>query len=152
MERYTRAKIDMRYGSPDVIRPNKELEKKTINKFGLHPNKEHLEKIREDFNKKFNVKSTQPRLIPQSSLPRNTNIPPSPKQLPMPSQRLLSRKKDHSKSPKPLEIQGRNRKWTIKNIKSSTPRTRSKSRTRSNKEKKGGKNELIKQFKRIRKP
>ena len=152
MERYTRAKIDMRYGSPDVIRPNKELEKKTINQFGFRPNREHLKKIREDFNKKFNVKSTSRRVIPQPSLPSNINKGPSPKQLPMPSQRLLTRKNDRSKSPKPVEIQGRNRKWTIKNVKRSGSRTRSKSRTRSNKEKKGGKNKRIKQFKRTRKP
>ena len=44
MERYPRAKIDMRYGSPDVIRPNKELEKRTINQFGRTPNKEYLKK------------------------------------------------------------------------------------------------------------
>lgn len=122
MERYPRAKIDMRYGSPDVIRPNKELEKRTIDQFGRTPNKEYLKKMREDFNKKFNVKSELPR-------------PPSPKRLPIPSQRLLTRKNDRSKSPKPLEIQGRNRKWTIKNVKRSGSRTRSKSRTRSNKEK-----------------
>ena len=108
MERYSRNRIDMRYGSPDIIRPNPDLIRRT----------------RENFNRK-NI----PRLTPRSrSRPRPR--PPSPSQLPMPSQRLLTRQNTRSKSPSPVVIQGKNRKWTIKAKRSSTPRTSSATRRR----------------------
>lgn len=121
MERLSRTakKTDMRYASPDAIRPHPLLQEKTIKDFGMRPNRERLEKIRQDFNRKFNTK-----LTPHS--PRA----PSPSQLPMPSQRLLTRRSTRSKSPKPVVIQGKNRKWTIKARKSSRPRTNSATRRR----------------------
>ena len=67
MERYSRNRIDMRYGSPDGIRPNTDLIRRT----------------RENFNRK-NIQSPISR-------PRPSSRPPSPSQLPMPSQRLLTR-------------------------------------------------------------
>jgi len=98
MERLFRTakKTDIRYASPDAIRPNPDLIRRT----------------RENFNRK-----TTPRA-------------PSPSQLPMPSQRLLTRKSTRSKSPKPVVVQGKNRKWTIKAIRSSRPRTSSATRRR----------------------
>ena len=128
MERYSRAKINMRYASPDAIRPNEQLKKRTIDQFGFRPKKEHLQKIKKDFDKdfdkKFNIKSEPTQVIPQ---------PPSPSHLPMPSNRLTRKnhrmdhynRSDRSESPKLKIIQGKNRKWTIKN---------------QNKQKKGGKN------------
>ena len=97
MERFTRSKTDMRYASPDGIRPNPDL----------------VKRARENFNRK-----TTPRA-------------PSPSQLPMPSQRLLTRRKSHSKSPTPLVIQGENRKWIIIPQESSGTRTTSGTRTSS---------------------
>lgn len=96
MERYSRNRIDMRYGSPDAIRPNPDLIRQT----------------RENFNRK------------------NTPRGPSPSHLPMPSERLLTRRKSSSKSLSPIVIQGKNRKWTIKTKRSSRPRTNSESRER----------------------
>lgn len=96
MERYTRTKSDIRYDSPDGIRPNPDLVKRT----------------RENFNRK------------------NIQRHPSPSQLPMPSRRLLTRRNTRSKSPAPVVIQGKNRKWTIKAKKSSRPRTSSATRRR----------------------
>ena len=96
MERLSRTakKTDIRYASPDAIRPNPDLIRRT----------------RENFNRK-----TTPR-------------PPSPSQLPMPSQRLLTRKSSRSKSPKPVVVRGKNRKWTIKARKNSRSRTSSATR------------------------
>jgi len=121
MERLSRTakKTDIRYASPDAIRPHPLLQEKTIKDFGMRPNRERLEKIRQEFNRKFNTKPT-----PHS--PRA----PSPSQLPMPSQRLLTRRSTRSKSPKPVVVQGKNRKWTIKAIRSSRPRTSSATRRR----------------------
>lgn len=98
MERLSRTakKTDIRYDSPDGIRPNPDLVKRT----------------RENFNRK------------------NIQRHPSPSQLPMPSQRLLTRRSTRSKSPKPVVVQGKNRKWTIKARKSSRPRTNSATRRR----------------------
>ena len=123
MERLSRTakKTDIRYASPDAIRPNPDLIRRT----------------RENFNRK--------------TIPR----PPSPSQLPMPSQRLLTRKKSRSKSPKPVVVQGKNRKWTIKAIRSSRPRTSSATRRRgrgnhrANKPKRPNKPNIISK---IRKP
>tara|TARA_B100000424_G_C22786248_1_gene422444 strand:- start:343 stop:729 length:387 start_codon:yes stop_codon:yes gene_type:complete len=106
MERYSRNRIDMRYGSPDVIRPNPDLIRRT----------------RENFSRK-NIPSPISR-------PRPSSRPPSPSQLPMPSQRLLTKQNTRSKSPKPIVIQGKNRKWTIKAKRTSTPRTSSATRRR----------------------
>ena len=130
MERYPRAKINMRYASPDAIRPNEQLKKRTIDQFGFRPKKEHLQKIKKDFdkdfNKKFNIISEPTRVIPHSSLSVKSPspiLPPSPSQLPMPSNRLTRKnhrmdhynRSDRSESPKSKIIQGKNRKWTIKN-------------------------------------
>ena len=121
MERLSRTakKTDIRYASPDAIRPHPVIQEKTIKDFGVRPNRERLEKIRQDFSRKFNTKSTHPSLTP-----------PSPSQLPMPSQRLLTRRSTRSKSPKPVVVQGRNRKWTIRAKKSSSSRPRTNSATR----------------------
>ena len=123
MERLSRTakKTDIRYASPDAIRPPPVLQEKTIKDFGVRPNRERLEKIRQEFNKKFTSKPT-PLSPPRS--------PPSPSQLPMPSQRLLTRRSTRSKSPKPVVVQGRNRKWTIRAKKSSSSRPRTNSATR----------------------
>lgn len=106
MERYSRNRIDIRYSSPDGIRPNPDLIRRT----------------RENFNRK-NI----PRPI---SIPRPRPRPPSPSHLPMPSQRLLTKQNTRSKSPSPVVIQGTNRKWTIKAKKTSIPRTSSATRRR----------------------
>ena len=92
MERISRLKLktDIRYASPDGIRPNPEL----------------INRARENFNRK------------------NTQRPPSPSQLPIPSQILLTRKKSRSKSPRVVVLQGKNRKWTI----TSKPRSNSVTR------------------------
>lgn len=100
MNRYTN-RSDMRYRSPDGIRPNQEL----------------LERARKNFNKTFPKQTTPVK-------------PPSPSQLPMPSKKLLNKNKSRSKSPSPIVIQGKNRKWTIKAKKSSRPRTSSATRRR----------------------
>lgn len=99
MERYSGKKTDIRYGSPDGIRPNPDLIRRT----------------RTNFNRK-NIQRARPIPIP---------IPPSPSQLPMPSQRLLTKRKTRSKSLSPVVIQGKNRKWTLNEKKTSIPRTSS---------------------------
>ena len=96
MERFTRKKTDMRYASPDGIRPNPDL----------------VKRARENFNRK-----TTPRA-------------PSPSQLPMPSHRLLTRKKSPSK-PLDVVVQGKRRKWIIIPQESSGTRTTSGTRTSS---------------------
>tara|TARA_B100000902_G_scaffold381069_2_gene417145 strand:- start:1524 stop:1880 length:357 start_codon:yes stop_codon:yes gene_type:complete len=106
MERYIKKNTDMRYASPDGIRPNPDV----------------IRRARKNFNRK------------------NTPRAPSPSQLPMPSQRLLTRKKSRSKSPGPVVIQGKNRKWTIKAKKSSRPRTSSATRRRGRGRKKHRRN------------
>ena len=115
----TAIQTDIRYASPVAIRPHPLLQEETIKDFGMRPNRERLEKIKQDFNRKFNTKPTPPS-------PRA----PSPSQLPMPSQRLLTRRSSRSKSPKQVVVQGKNRKWTIKARKSSRPRTNSATRRR----------------------
>ena len=87
MERLSlnRKRTDMRYASPDGTRPNPEL----------------VERAQRNFIKR-----------------QHHPTPPSPSTLPQPSPRLLtrpkSRSKSTSKSPKPITIQGRNRRWTVK--------------------------------------
>ena len=118
MERYTRSKSDIRYDSPDGIRPNPDLVKRT----------------RENFNRK------------------NIQRHPSPSQLPMPSQRLLTRRSTRSKSPKPVVVQGKNRKWTIRAKKSSSSRPRTNSATRRRGRGRGKHRANRAKPKRIRKP
>lgn len=87
MERLSlnRKRTDMRYASPDGTRPNPEL-----------------------------VERAQRNFIRRQHHP----TPPSPSALPQPSSRLLARPNtrpnSRSKSPKPITIQGRNRRWTVK--------------------------------------
>ena len=149
MERLSRTakKTDIRYASPDAIRPHPLLQEETIKDFGMRPNRERLEKIKQDFNRKFNTKPTPPS-------PRA----PSPSQLPMPSQRLLTRRSSRSKSPKQVVVQGKNRKWTIKARKSSRPRTNSATRRRgrgkhrANRGNRGNRGNRANRVSRIRKP
>ena len=143
MERLSRTakKTDIRYASPDAIRPHPLLQKETIKYFGVRANRERLEKIRQDFNRKFNIKSTPPS-------PRA----PSPSQLPMPSQRLLTRRSTRSKSPKAVVVQGKNRKWTIKARKSSRPRTNSATRRRGRGKHRANRAKRANRVSRIRKP
>jgi len=56
------------------------------------------------------VKRAQQNFIRRQHHP----TPPSPSALPQPSQRLLTKPKSRSKSPKAITIQGRNRRWTVK--------------------------------------
>lgn len=87
MERISlnRKRTDMRYASPDGTRPNPEL----------------VERAQRNFIRR-----------------QHHRIPPSPSALPQPSSRLLARPNtrpnSRSKSPKPITIQGRNRRWTVK--------------------------------------
>ena len=81
-----RKRTDMRYASPDGMRPNPEL----------------VERAQRNFMR------------------RRYPTPPSPSTIPQPSQRLLARPKTRSKSPKPITIQGRNRRWTVNTLKKPT--------------------------------
>lgn len=89
--KYYRKRTDMRYASPDGTRPNPEL----------------VERAQRNFIRRQHHRS-----------------PPSPSALPQPSPRLLARPNtrpnSRSKSPKPITIQGRNRRWTVKTLKKPT--------------------------------
>ena len=73
---------------------------------GTRPNPELVERAQQNFIRR-----------------QHHPTPPSPSTLPQPSQRLLTRPKSRSKSPKAITIQGRNRRWTVKtHQKKPTPR------------------------------
>ena len=100
--RYNPHPPNIKYLSPDGIRPNKEL----------------IEKTRENFNKKFPpIKG------------------PSPSNLPMPSDALLKKKIQGKKrtwtiksttQPYSQKIQGKNRSWTIKRTSKNSRKTAGK--------------------------